>query len=96
MDKVFYKRKQFKGWREPVTIFQKDGQYMLVKQGSVYCRVRSCYLMKKKEISFDYAEKMKRIQKMLPSNVGYQIMILTVKMVMILLIWKVKKMIAVI
>ena len=46
---------------------------------------------------FDYA-KMSEInsnQKILPSNVGYQIIILKKKMIMIVLMWKMKRMMAV-
>ena len=46
----------FKGWKEPATVLGKDGQCELVKHGSIYCRVHSCHLMKKKEMGFNYAE----------------------------------------
>ena len=44
---VYYRRKNVKGWKGPATVLGKDGQCVLVKHGSVYCRIHPCHLMKK-------------------------------------------------
>lgn len=46
-DKVYYKRKQYKGWKGPATVLGKDGQCVKIKHGSEYCRVHPCHLLKK-------------------------------------------------
>jgi hypothetical protein len=47
-DKVFYRRKNYKGWKGPGTVIGRDGQTVLIKHGSTYCRVHPCQMMKKK------------------------------------------------
>ena len=45
-DKVYYKRKNFKGWKGPGIVLGQDGQFVLVCHGGAYYRVHPCQLMK--------------------------------------------------
>ena len=45
-DKVYYRRKNFKGCKGPGVVLGQDGQYVLVCHGRAYCRVHPCQLMK--------------------------------------------------
>jgi transposase InsO family protein len=47
-DKVYYRRKGYKGWKGPGVVIGKDGQTVLIKHGSTYCRVHPCKMMKKR------------------------------------------------
>ena len=48
-DRVYYRRKNFKGWKGPAVVLGKDGQFVLVRHGGAYYRVHPCQLMKIKE-----------------------------------------------
>ena len=50
-DKVFYQRKNFKGWKGPGVVLGQDGQFVLIKRGGAYYRVHPCQLMKEKVTS---------------------------------------------
>ena len=50
---VYYRRKNYKGWKGPATVLGKDGQCVVVKHGTVYCRVHPCHLIKKKRPIID-------------------------------------------
>ena len=43
-DLVHYKRKDYLNWKGPVCVTGRDGQQVLVKQGSRYIRVHLCNL----------------------------------------------------
>ena len=45
-DKVFYKRKNLKGWRGPAIVTGVDGKIILVRHGSAYYKCHPCHLMK--------------------------------------------------
>ena len=45
-EKVFYKRRQYKGWRGPATVLGKDGNFVLIRQGSSFYRCHPCHLLK--------------------------------------------------
>ena len=47
-DRVYYRRKNFKGWKGPAVVLGKDGQFVLVRHGGAYYRVHPCQLMKDK------------------------------------------------
>ena len=47
-EKVFYRRKNFKGWKGPGTVIGLEGKIVLVRHGSTYYRVHPCQLMKAK------------------------------------------------
>ena len=48
---VYYRVKNYKGWKGPATVFGRDGQCILVKHGSVYRRVHPWHMMKKRRHS---------------------------------------------
>ena len=39
-DRVYYRRKNFKGWKGPAVVLGKDGQFVLVRHGGAYYRVQ--------------------------------------------------------
>ena len=45
-DKVFYKRKDSKGWKGPGKVLGSEGNVVLVRHGSFYQRCHPCHLMK--------------------------------------------------
>ena len=45
-EKVFYKRKSYKGWKGPATVIGEEGKIVLVRHGSAYYRCHPCHLMK--------------------------------------------------
>ena len=45
-DRIYYKRKNFKGWKGPAIVLGQDGQFVLVRHGGAYFRVHPCQLMK--------------------------------------------------
>ena len=45
-DRVYYLRKNFKGWKGPAVVLGQDGQFVLVRHGGAYFRVHPCQLMK--------------------------------------------------
>ena len=45
-DRIYYRRKNFKGWKGPATVLGQDGQFVLVRHGRAYFRVHPCQLMK--------------------------------------------------
>ena len=45
-DKVYYKRKNFKGWKGPGVVLGQDGQFVLLRHGGAYYRVHPCQIMK--------------------------------------------------
>ena len=45
-DKVYYRRKNFKGWKGPATVLGQDGQFVLVRHGGAFYRVHPCQLLK--------------------------------------------------
>ena len=45
-DKVYYRRKDFKGWKDPAVVLGQDGQFVLVRHGGAFYRVHPCQLMK--------------------------------------------------
>ena len=47
-DRVYYQRKYFKGWEDPV-IFGRDSQVVLIRHGGAYHRVHLCQLIKIKD-----------------------------------------------
>merc|ERR1711867_266826 len=46
MGRVYYLRKNFKGWKGPAVVLGQDGQFVLVRHGGAYFRVHPCQLMK--------------------------------------------------
>ena len=48
-EKVFYKRRNLKGWRGPAVATGLDDKIILVRHGSAYYRCHPCHLMKVKE-----------------------------------------------
>ena len=45
-DKVYYRRKNFKGWKGPAVVLGQDGQFVLIRHGGAFYRVHPCHLMK--------------------------------------------------
>ena len=45
-DKVYYRRKNFKGWKGPGVVLGQDRQYILVRHAGAYYCVHPCQLMK--------------------------------------------------
>ena len=45
-DKVYYRRKNFKGWKGPGVVLGQDGQYVLAHHGGTHYHVHPCQLMK--------------------------------------------------
>ena len=45
-DKVFYRRKNVKGWKGPAVVLGQDGQFVLLRQAGGFYRVHLCHLMK--------------------------------------------------
>ena len=45
-DKVFYKRKNVKGWKGPATVIGKDGTVVMLRHGGSLVRAHPCHLMK--------------------------------------------------
>ena len=45
-EKVFYKRRGYKGWKGPATVIGEEGKIVLVRHGSAYYRCHPCHLMK--------------------------------------------------
>ena len=45
-DKVYYRRKNFKGWKGPAVVLGQEGQFVLIRHGSGFYRVHPCHLMK--------------------------------------------------
>lgn len=45
-DKVFYKRKDTKGWKGPGKVLGSEGNFVLIRHGSFYQRCHPCHLMK--------------------------------------------------
>ena len=45
-DKVYYRRKNYKGWKGPAVVLGQDGQYVLVRHGGAFYRVHPCHLLK--------------------------------------------------
>ena len=41
-DKVYYRRKNFKGWKGPGVVLGVDGQFVLVRHGGAYYRMHPC------------------------------------------------------
>ena len=50
-DKVFYRRKNFKGWKGPGVVLGQDGLFVLIRHGGAYYHVHPCQLMKEKVTS---------------------------------------------
>ena len=46
METVYYRRKNFKGWKGPAVVLGVDGQFVLVRHGGAYYRIHPCQLMK--------------------------------------------------
>ena len=45
-EKVFYRRKNFKGWKGPAVVLGKDEKFILIRHGGGHYRVHPCHLMK--------------------------------------------------
>ena len=45
-EKVFYRRKNYKGWRGPGTVMAQDGNFVVVRHGKNFYRCHPCQLMK--------------------------------------------------
>ena len=45
-DRVYYRRKDYKGWKGPAVVMGADGQFVLIRHGGAYYRVHPCQLMK--------------------------------------------------
>ena len=45
-DRVYYRRKDYKGWKGPAVVLGQDGQFVLLRHGGAYSRVHPCQLMK--------------------------------------------------
>lgn len=45
-DKVYYRRKNVKGWKGPGVVLGQDGQMVLVRHGGIYYKVHPCQMMK--------------------------------------------------
>ena len=45
-EKVFYRRKNHKGWRGPGVVMAQDGNFVVVRHGKSFYRVHPCHLMK--------------------------------------------------
>ena len=48
-DKVYYRRKNFKGWKGPAVVLGQDGQSVTVRHGGAYYRCHPCQLMMVKD-----------------------------------------------
>lgn len=48
-DKVYYRRKNFKGWKGPGVVLGQEGQFVLIRHGGAFYRVHPCHLMKLKQ-----------------------------------------------
>ena len=48
-DKVYYKRKNTKGWKGPGVVLGQDGKFVLVRHGGAYYRVHPCQLLHVKQ-----------------------------------------------
>ena len=48
-DKVYYRRKNFKGWKGPAVVLGQEGQFILIRHGGAFYRVHPCHLMKKNQ-----------------------------------------------
>ena len=46
-EKVYYRRKNFKGWKGPAAVLGQEGQFVLIRHGGAFYRVHPCQLMKK-------------------------------------------------
>ena len=46
-EKVYYRRRKFKGWKGPATVIGEEGKVVLIRHGSAYYRCHPCHLMKK-------------------------------------------------
>ena len=44
-DRVYYKRKNVKGWKGPAVVLGQDGKFVLVRHGGAYYRVHPCQLL---------------------------------------------------
>ena len=49
VNRGYYWRKDFKGWKGPALALGLDGQFVLIRHGGAYHRVHSCQLMKIKD-----------------------------------------------
>ena len=45
-DKVYYRRKNYKGWKGPAVVLGQDGQLVLVRHGGAFYRVHPCHMQK--------------------------------------------------
>lgn len=48
-DKVYYRRKNFKGWKGPGVVLGQDGQLVLIRHGGAYYRCHPCHMTKFKQ-----------------------------------------------
>ena len=55
-ESVYYRRKNFKGWKGPGVVLGKDGQTVLIKHGSTYCHRSSLSILKKKAVPKDASQ----------------------------------------
>ena len=45
-EKVYYKRKDYKGWKGPAKVLGKKGNFVLIRHGNAFYRCHPCHVMK--------------------------------------------------
>ena len=61
-DKVYFRRKETKGWKGPAVVLGKDGQFVLIRYGSAMYRVHPCQLIKKQYQNTNQTDKLGNIE----------------------------------
>ena len=56
-EKVFYRRKGFKGWKGPARVLGQEGKTVLLRHGTSYYRCDPCQLMKVANVSEDTTDR---------------------------------------
>ena len=56
-EKVYYRRKNYKGWKGPAVVLGQERQFVLIRHGGAFYRVHPCQLMKKNKNENDVEKK---------------------------------------